>query len=330
MIRLVVVCLVAALGWMIWWAMGQAAYEQGLAAWVDQRRDAGFGADYSDLSTTGFPNRFDTTIRDLSLSDSSTATNWSVPFVQLLSLSYKPHQVIAVIAPTHQIGLAGQSIDVSQSDARASLFLSPVPSLPLASSRFVADDVSLRSSFGWDLTVAEARFAASKEPVQTNTYRVGAELNGLRPPKAMLQLIDPSGIMPPLIDKFHADAWVGLTAPLDRHSLETGLPRVTTIDLSSLSAEWNDAAIRFHGALTVDDRGIPNGEITVEATQWRKIFDLARTSGLIDANAASNLKTALTLISKGQDRIEATLDVKRGLISLGPIPLGPAPRFSAY
>ena len=59
MIRLVVILLVGSLAWMGWWAFGQVAYEQGLAAWVEERRDDGWVADYASLRTAGFPNRPD-------------------------------------------------------------------------------------------------------------------------------------------------------------------------------------------------------------------------------------------------------------------------------
>ena len=51
MTRLIVVLLVGALAWMAWWAFGQSAYERGLNAWIDQRRDEGWVAE--DFLTFG-------------------------------------------------------------------------------------------------------------------------------------------------------------------------------------------------------------------------------------------------------------------------------------
>ena len=129
MTRLIVVVLVGAIAWMSWWAFGKSAYEQGLKAWIDQRRDAGWAADVGNLETNGFPNRFDTTITDLRLADPRTGVAWSSPLVQLLSLAYKPHQVIAVVADEHRFSTPLETFDITHEDARASLFLKPETAL---------------------------------------------------------------------------------------------------------------------------------------------------------------------------------------------------------
>ncbi len=328
MIRFVVLCLVAALAWMVWWAVGKGAYEQGLAAWVDQQRARGWTATYTELRTVGFPNRFDTTIRDVELTDQATGTGWQVPFVQFLSLSYKPHQVIAVIAPTHRIVLQGQDVDVSQKDARASLFLSPTPSLPLSSARLVASDIVLTSSQGWNLSTTEARFAVSSDPTQHDTYRIGIETTGLSLTEHLRGLVDPGATLPDTIARLHADAWVSLSAPLDRNAFEGTRPRITSIDLSDLSAEWGKSSLSFKGALTFDASGLPSGKVTATAQDWKTLYDLARTAGLIDPAAEENVLNALTLMSRGADSLEAPLTIANGMISLGPVPLASIPRLS--
>ncbi|MEO1048886.1 MAG: DUF2125 domain-containing protein, partial [Pseudomonadota bacterium] len=82
MIRLIVILLVGALAWMIWWVAGHTAYERGLSAWIDQRRGEGWAADVGSLTTAGFPNRFDTTLTDLRLADPETGIAWRAPQVQ--------------------------------------------------------------------------------------------------------------------------------------------------------------------------------------------------------------------------------------------------------
>ena len=102
MIRLIVILLIGALAWMTWWGFGQVAYEEGLGSWIEQRRTEGWAADVGDMKTAGFPNRFDTLMTDLRLADPDTGVAWTAPQVQLLSLAYKPHQVIAVLPEAHR------------------------------------------------------------------------------------------------------------------------------------------------------------------------------------------------------------------------------------
>ena len=83
--------------WGGYWFIGSAGFEKGLAAWFDERRSAGWVADYSDIKTRGFPNRFDTTISDLELADTRAGLAWSAPFFQIFTLSYRPNHIVVAL-----------------------------------------------------------------------------------------------------------------------------------------------------------------------------------------------------------------------------------------
>ncbi|MDA8587248.1 DUF2125 domain-containing protein [Rhodobacteraceae bacterium] len=317
MLRLVVVCLVGALIWMGWWVFGHTAYQRGLQAWVEDRRGEGWAADYSDLSTRGFPNRFDTTITDVALADPETGVAWSAPFVQFLSLAYKPHQVIAVLPDTHVFSTPFQTIDITHEDARASLFLQASAQLGLDSARIVAMDLKATSSRGPQLTLDEGRLAAEALEDQDNTYRIGAELVGLFPTKEALRALDPGGVLPERIERLRADVVMQFTATWDRTAIETARPQLTNIDLSDLSARWGNVTFRAAGALSVDDQGIPEGRITIRAEEWRRILDMAEAVGMVPGPLRGTIEAALRLLAGNGDVLDAPLGI---------IPLGDAPR----
>ena len=52
--RFAVVLVLAALGWGVYWWIGAAATERGIAAWLDARRAEGWTAEVSALDTRGF------------------------------------------------------------------------------------------------------------------------------------------------------------------------------------------------------------------------------------------------------------------------------------
>lgn len=325
MIRLIVVLLVAALAWMTWWAVGQTAYEKALTSWVGERRADGWEASFTSLATTGFPNRFDTTISDVTLADSEAGLTWSAPFIQFLSLSYKPHQVIAVLANRHQVATPAQTVTVTHENARASLFFQPRPSLPVDRVRLVVEDIALSSSQGWRAAAAEGRFAASRQPASTDSYRFGADIRALEPAGPVLALLDPRRRLPDTIETFRLDATLGFTGPWDRYALESGPPQVTRIDLADLSAVWGDVSVRLSGELTVDDTGRPEGRVTIRAVQWQTILDMVIAAGLVPEAARQNAENALTAMSRQSDTVEASLDIEDGQIRLGPVPLARVP-----
>lgn len=328
MIRLIVALLVISLIWMIWWAFGSTALDRSLTAWVELRRDAGWAADVADIEVKGFPNRFDTTLTDVRLADPNTGVAWTGPFLQILSLAYKPHQVIAALPNEHQLSTPLQTLEFKHDQARGSVYLQPSTSLALDRSSIVIDNLSIASSLGWDAALAQGRFATEPVAARENAHRIGAEIVDLTLATQLKNKLDPGGLLPQQVERLHIDADIGFTAPWDRFAIENARPQVTDIDLRNLSAEWGTVTFRAVGQVQVNETGVPTGEVTIKAVQWRRILDMAVETDLIADAFVPSIERALELIAalKGpSDTIDAELTLKNGLIQLGPIPIGPAP-----
>ncbi len=326
MIRLIVVILAGALAWMVWWAVGKGAYEAGLAAWIDQRRDEGWAADVATLETAGFPNRFDTTLRDLRLADPATGIAWTAPLLQFLSLAYKPHQVIAVLPESHRFSTPEGTVDIAHEDARASLFLKPETALGLDQAILVLTGLDVTSDRGWETTLASGRFAAEAVSATTDTYRLGADISELTPAKPVRDLLDPAGVLPDTVENLRLDATVTFDKPWDRFAIEEARPQPMRIELDDLSAIWGTVTFRATGELDVDELGYPDGDIAIRAVEWRKILEMAVASGVLPEPAAGPLERALELMSGPRDTLDATLSFGGGYVRLGIVPVAPAPR----
>ncbi|MDE0524370.1 MAG: DUF2125 domain-containing protein [Boseongicola sp.] len=330
MLRLVAVLVVAALLWMCWWIIGHSAYQRTLAAWMEQRRNDGWVADFSDISTRGFPNRFDTTMSDLTLADPGTGVAWSVPFVQFLSLAYRPHEVIAVLPDKHVISTRLEALQVTHDSARASIYLRPSTDLALKRARLVLKDPRIHSSRGWTVSSTELRFAVEAMPVRENTYRVGMELLELSFPDTLRRALNSSQTFPVKIGVVRADGEFGLDAPLDRRFLEGANLGIRRLNLTDLTVRWGEFSFSATGNLTVSEDGVPDGEIMLRAAGWRTPLDLAETTGLIEPALRNALETAFELMSRHEDVLELPLVFSRGQVSLGLVPLGRAPRLQAW
>lgn len=313
--------------WMVWWAVGQFGYQKGVQAWIDERRSEGWVADVAALETRGFPSRFDTTLSEVQFADPATGIAWNAPFVQFLSLAYKPHQVIAVLPKEHRFSTPLQTMTIAHSQAKASLFLKPSTSLGLDRARLVVDALEIGSNLGWDVTLREGRFAAEDIGLE-NTYRLGAEALELRPSQEMRDLLDPAGILPDAVEALRLDATLGFDSPWDRYALEDARPQVRTLDLSNLSARWGDITFRAAGALNVDPSGVPDGRITIKAVEWRQMLQMAVNAGVLPETLLTSAENGLGLLaalSGDPDTLDVPLGFANGRVSLGPIPLGPAP-----
>ncbi len=326
MIRLIVVLLVVSLAWMIWWAVGKGAYEQGLAAWIDQRQGDGWVADVGTLETVGFPNRFDTTLTDLELADPDTGVAWRVPRLQFLSLAYKPHQVIAVVEGPHRFSTPLGGVNITHEGARASLFLKAETALGLDQAILILSGLTLDADKGWETKLASGRFAAESVAAATNTYRLGADVEGLEPSRPIRRLLDPAGVLPDVVETLRLDATLAFDRPWDRFAIEDARPQPTRIDLDELSAAWGTATFRAVGEVDIDEQGFPTGEVTIRAEDWRKILDMAVASGVLPESSVGPLERGLELMSGPRDTLDATIGFRGGLMRLGIIPIGPAPR----
>lgn len=327
--RLIFWVLLVAGVWMGLWAAGSILYERGLNGWIEARRAEGWAADVGGLNVAGFPSRFDTTIDDVRLADPATGVAWAAPFVQFLSLAYKPHQVIAVLPGEHVFSTPLQTMTFRHEQARGSLFLKPSASLPLDRAVVVIDALDVASSLGWTVTLGQGRMAAEAVEDRADTYRVGAELSGLTPALGTRALLDPGGVLPDTIETLHLDATLAFTGPWDRSAIEVARPQVTAIELDDLSARWGDVTFRAAGELAVDGEGVPEGRITVKAVEWRRLLDMAIGTGLLADTFRPALESALELMASLEgpaNTLDAPLSFENGWISFGPIPLGPAPR----
>lgn len=328
MSRVIVIILSVFCIWMIWWAFGQFGYQKGVETWIEDRRAQGWVADVAELNTVGFPSRFDTTLTDVNLADPATGVAWMAPFVQFLSLAYKPHQVIAVLPEEHVFSTPLQTMTIAHSQARASLFLKPSTTLGLDRARLIVDALDVTSTLGWDVTLREGRFAA-EDIGQDNVYRLGAEVLELRPSDDMRDMLDPAGLLPQAMESLRFDATLGFDSPWDRFALEQARPQVRSLDLENLSARWGDITFRAAGELLVDESGIPDGRITIKAVEWRQMLAMAVNAGVLPqslSNSAENGLGLLAALSGDPDTLDVPLGFANGRMSLGPIPIGPAPR----
>ena len=327
--KLLVVVLVGALAWGGYWFIGQRAVESGLASWIEQRRDEGWAADYLALNTRGFPSRFDTTITDLQLADPETGLAWTAPYFQILALSYRPNQIIAVWPDEQIIATPLQRTTVTSDRMRASVNLHPGPSLALDRSVFELGNVRLVSTDGWSTGIDKGSLATRPTVGKSNSHDIAFDATGVRPSRDLLNLLNLIGTLPDVFERLHIETTVAFDAPWDRHAIEERRPKITKFSLNKLDAKWGQMDLQAAGELDVDATGIPTGRITLRAENWRDMLQIAVTSGMIPKNLEPTIARAMQLLAEmsgNPKTLDAPLSFQNGLMSFGPIPIGFAPR----
>ncbi|GHE97724.1 hypothetical protein GCM10016455_17850 [Aliiroseovarius zhejiangensis] len=326
--KLIVIALVLAGLWAGYWYIGARATERAFSTWVADRQTDGWVAEAGDISTRGFPNRFDTIFTDLELSDPNTGLSWVAPEFQILALSYKPHHVIAVWPGIQTIATPEQRIEISGSDLKGSIMVAPTPDLTLERSSIVLADVTMNSTAGWTSALERGQLATRQLDSGTHRHEIHFEAVNLIPASSFVQSLDADDLLPPVFEGVTLKANLDFSAPWDRTAIEKERPQITHINLSELKAKWGELELWLAGEVEVDTEGTPTGTVTVKARNWRQMIAIAQTSGALTPELASTVTGALQFVA-GLSGDDTTLDVplrlSDGRMFLGPIPIGTTP-----
>lgn len=325
------IIIIGLLAWCGWWFVGSGAQKEAWTNWFEDRRNEGWVAENTAIQLRGFPNRFDTTIEDLQLADPRSGWAWSAPFFQVFMLSYKPNHIITVWPDTQVVSTPRETINVTNEQMRGSVVFEPGIDLVLDSSQIEISALKL-STNDWTAGLDRANFATRRVPAGNApdfAHQIGLDAKNLTLSDSLKARLDPAGILPAKIETARLDITAAFDAPWDRHSIEGRKPNPTAISVKNIDVTWGELNLRTSGQLKVDAAGYPDGALKVEARNWQEILNLAATSGLISRDLAETVKGGLQMLSAlGGDgtTLNVPLQFGGGLIRLGPIPIGPAPR----
>ncbi len=319
--------LVLGLLWGSYWFVGSAAIENGVTRWFADSQAQGLTAENRGIAVSGFPSRFDLTVTNPRLADPVLGIGWKAPFAQVLSMTWKPWHVIAVLPMDQEIDAGGQRIALTTSRMAASLRLQPSANLTFREMVIEAHDLALTSDFGWKSDVKSVVLALVDERSPTFSARLGLDVTDLRPDLKLSVRLRGLG---DVVDLIHLDASLGLSAALDRHIGETR-PQINQLKVRDFQLTWGKLHLQAKGEIEPDLDGLATGIIDLEVTHWQEIPDLAVALELVRPEMAAGLMDGFrTLIKPGADPdvLLLPLTLSEGWMTLGPLPLGPAPRFN--
>jgi hypothetical protein len=284
-------------------------------------------AENSELSVSGFPNRFDLTVTDLRLANPATGYGWTAPFVQILSLSYRPWHIIAAFAKQQQVQTPWQDLAVASDKLQGSVVFVPGTNLALDRLTLAGNGMRVTSDLGWTAAVDKLRFSTRQVDGDRTRHEIDLEMLSLEPDPGITAALPD---FPETLEKLRLNAIVTLTAPLDRRAGQS-YPRASKVEVKEVRLVWGRMVLTGSGTIMAGSDGLAQGRIAMRLTYWRAAVALAVTAGVIKAEVAptwQNMFALLAAQSGNPEELDMPLVFARGRITLGPLPLGPAPRMN--
>lgn len=319
--------MVATLLWCSWWAVGAWGLKAGLEAWLEDRRSAGWQAEWADLSVRGFPNRFDVTLTDVQLADTRAGWVWTAPRFDTFALSYTPTDIRVHWPPMQRLQTEVQTLVLQGNQMVARAKLAPSEALTLRDVNMVFEGLQITSDQGWDTTLARAQLATRplEDPL---TYQLWFDATDWVPPIALFEMSADLESLPDALGQVHAELTVTFDAPWDRYALERARPQPTAIKIDKMQATWGQLELAVAGEMTVDSTGRPRGDVLVKARNWRDILALGVSSGMVPRDLAGPVEAGLGLLSQlagHPETLDIPLSLRDGQMFVGPVSLGPGP-----
>lgn len=328
MIRLLKICIGLGLAWSAYWYGSGYLVRQGVAGWFDQQAALGWQADYADLSTSGYPLRHVTTLTSPALADPANGTAWQADWLVMDNPAIWPgHQTLLFPPTVQRLSYLDQTVELVAEDMTADFHLKPGTDLQVERMALTAGAWSVDAQ-GTEILGGQELMVSMQETDQPATYHYTVAVPQFVPDERLRDAPGAASALPASFQTLELDMTVGFDRPWDRRALEERRPQPRAIDLRLARAEWGPLSLFAAGQLTVDAGGVPTGTVTLKAENWRDMLAIAQQSGTIPDIAVEPTAKILKLLSRvsgNPDTLDVELTLSDGMMSMGFLPLGPAP-----
>ena len=296
------------------------------------------------LSVGGFPTRMDLAMTGVKFLDPQTGEGWELPELHLSVPSWKPWHLTAELPASQTLTLTAESvpqeITVTSDGLAASVRVSPDIAVGLQEITAGGAALEAVSSLGWTVGAADLRARLLIDANDSRTYALTLDGRDIAPDASLARALAavslpdlpdlPVSDLPAKVESLTLAMQLHLTEPLHLTSAALN-PQLTGLELQEMTAVWGPLKIAATGNLAGDAAGFAAGRIEIEITNWNRLPPLLAATGAVQPGVVTLISNGMkALAEEGGDPavLKVPLIMADGRATLGPFPLGEAPRMA--
>lgn len=326
--KLVWIVVLAALAWSGWWFVASTSLRKGITGWFAAREAEGWQAELGEVSGGGFPLTLQTGLHDIALADPDAGLAIQSARLDISAPTWWPGDVTVLLddGPIQLASPLGRST-LKMINGTMSLNLHPGTALELETLGWTSGPWRVEDAVG---TQAQADTLTLTMAQTTGpSYDFSAQANQFAPGDATRVRLRLPDTFPRAFDSLTLQATVTFNQPWDRRALDTARPQPRRIDLHLAEARWGDLRLNFAAALDVDSSGVPTGDVSLQAKNWRTMLDLAEASGVLPNALRGQAEGIMQLIANASgnpENLDVDLSLREGAVYFGFFPIATAPK----
>ena len=311
------------LSWSAYWVIGAKSIKSELSESIQKFNSGDWSIEYSDAIVRGFPYRFDVTINNLTVKNKKNYLTWTLPYFQILSLSYSPKNLILVWPKEQELKTKTKTINLTSNKMLASIERTNIRSYDISKFILEVEGAIVKSSQDLVIQSKSLILAIDKLKVETAAYKFGLSSTELSIQPSDHRFYGLVGLFNTNSLNLNINADVFLDTLL-RATKKQSYPKITKLNLKEISINSKDFILTAMGNLETDIQGSPEGDIQLKISDWKQLLSNIKKTG-INKKIIESLRI-FSILSGNQNNLTLDLTLKERKLLLGPLLLGSIPK----
>lgn len=311
------------LSWSAYWVIGAKSIKSELSESIQKFNSGDWSIEYSDAIVRGFPYRFDVTINNLTVKNKKNYLTWTLPYFQILSLSYSPKNLILVWPKEQELKTKTKTINLTSNKMLASIERTNIRSYDISKFILEVEGAIVKSSQDLVIQSKSLILAIDKLKVETAAYKFGLSSTELSIQPSDHRFYGLVGLFNTNSLNLNINADVYLDTLL-RVTKKQDYPKITKLNLKEISINSKDLTLTAMGNLETDIQGSPKGDIQLKISDWKQLLSNIKKTG-INKKIIESLRI-FSILSGNQNNLTLDLTLKERKLLLGPLLLGSIPK----